>query len=71
MIVLVVGWSCTVAILGAYGASRLSGRPRVFDWANVVLFVPTAAANWLAGAPFAAVLSVAFGVIGIYGVTRD
>ena len=58
--ILVLSWVGVVLVLAAY-ASR---RPRVFDWANVVLCVPVSLPALLAGAYPSVAISLAFGGIG-------
>lgn len=63
-----VSWTAVVLVLLAY--SQVTRRPVLFDWANVILFVPVALPAILAGAYSSASISVAFGFIAIYNLTK-
>lgn len=54
---------CTVGILSLYALSRKLNRPRIFDWANTVFFLPLTFCNIWAEAWWAATISFTFGVI--------
>lgn len=61
----IVGWLATLAVIAAYFMSGRRGS-RFYAKANVVLCVPVALPALVAGAYSTAVLSLTFGVIGLY-----
>lgn len=66
-----VAYFCTIGVLSAYALSRITDKPRVFDWANAVFFLPLTACNLVVGASWAAVISFTFGVIALVSLRGD
>lgn len=67
VIIPVVSWLAVVGMLAAYA----SGRRKLYDRANVVLFVPVCLPALLAGAYSSAAISIAFGVLGAVNLVRN
>lgn len=67
---LFAGWVCTVWVLTAYVVMVRLGRPRIFHWANAVGCLGTGWAALSVGAWPNLALTLAFGVIGAWGLTR-
>lgn len=65
-----IAYTSTVCILGLYALSRAWNRPRVFDWANAIFFLPLAYCNVTVGAWWAAIISFTFGVIGVIALVK-
>lgn len=66
MIITIVAFICTAGILIGYAASRTKNRPEIFDWVNVIFFIPLTTCNAVVGASWAAVISAVFGLIAVW-----
>lgn len=62
----IVGWIGAVGVLAAY-ATR---RPRLYAWANMLLFLPVALPSIIRGAYPGAALNVAFGALGFVALVK-
>ena len=67
MIITILSWFAVAGVLGAYA----SGRRKLYDRANVLLFVPVCLPALLAGAYSSAAISICFGVLGAVNLVRN
>lgn len=66
----VVAYLADAAVLGTYALMVRTGRRRPFHWANALGFPPILGTEVLAHAYPPMVLTVAFGLLGLFGVIR-
>jgi hypothetical protein len=71
VIFLLLGYAATVVVLGSYWLSTRTHRPELFHWGNAIGFVPLGLSEAVVGAWPAFLVTIVFGVLGIWGLWRE